>query len=362
MFITSFISILVLIVAGVTLLQEVFLFFLYRPYVFNESNQDLPRISVLIAMRNEEENVERCLQGLMNLKYPEGKMEILIGDDDSSDNTLRVLKRYVVRDERIRLFHITEEVGLARGKANVLAHLISHAQGDCFLITDADVYINPDWAKAMVADLPDNVGLVNGLTAVDNDIFQHMEWIQAQGMLHVLHRFMPVTAIGNNMMVTRSAYKATPGFENMSFSVTEDFALTREVVKKNYKLQSRLSKAASGSTLPETSWRALISQRKRWMQGAVRSPLGVVVMLIIRALYYPAIFILLLSQPYFAAGVFFLKAMLQASLIYRVNRETDKSISVMQLVTYEFYECILLWSEIIIFLIPGKVIWKGRKF
>jgi len=362
MFTFSILEIFVCLFVGLALLEEVLLMFMFRPFRSTENNASLPRISILLAMRDEEQNVDRCLEAIRNLDYPREKMEILVGDDDSSDQTWEKLLVHAKNDDRIRLLKIEEQAGLARGKANVLAHLIRHATSDYFLITDADVQVNPRWARRMAGNLQPHIGLVNGLTAVEGNVFQHLEWIQAQGMMHVLQQFVPVTAIGNNMMVTRGAYEATGGFENISMSVTEDFALTREVIKHNYRLQSRLSRPALGTTLHQRGFRALLSQRKRWMQGAVRLPAGIVFLLIIRALYYPAIILMFFLFPFAAIFIFISKALMQLSLIYRVNRETDQKPPWYAWLLFEIYECIMVWLEIIIYLLPGKVNWKGRDF
>ncbi|MEJ2003650.1 MAG: glycosyltransferase [Cyclobacteriaceae bacterium] len=362
MFGYSILEILVCLIAGVALLEDVLLILMFRPFTYHPAKEPLPRISVLLAMRDEEDNVDRCLYAVRALDYPPDRMEILVGDDSSSDNTWKKLQRHAQEDNRIHLYKITGQAGVARGKANVLAQLIDHTTSDYFLITDADVAVSSSWARAMTADVPAGVGLVNGLTAVDGNIFQHLEWIHAQGMMHVLQQFTPVTAIGNNMMVTRKAYKSTGGFETISFSVTEDFALTREVIKKGFRLQSRLSYETHGTTLAEGSFAALLSQRKRWMQGAVRLQPGIVSLLLVRAFYYPAILIMFFFFPVAGALVFLVKSLLQAGLIVKADRQTSRRTPFYGYLLFELYECAMIWLEILIYLVPGKVRWKGRDF
>ncbi|MCA6075217.1 glycosyltransferase [Fulvivirga sedimenti] len=345
------------------ILQDILLYFLFKPYKPGTTDPvSLPYVSVLLAMRDEEENVDRCLNAIRNLDYPKGKIEILVGDDDSSDKTLELLRKHEMEDDRIQVISVREELGLARGKANVLAHLINKAAGSVFLITDADVECNPAWAKTMVGNIPEKVGVINGLTGVSGNIFQHYEWLQAQGMLHVLQRFIPITGIGNNMLVTREAYMATGGFETIAFSVTEDFALTRRVLEEGFSLSSRLCNKARGTTLARNDIGSLLSQRKRWMQGAVRMPVFIVFLLLVRALYYPAIISAFILFPKIAAVAFLVKTLFQAGLIRAVNRESGRKLMVFPLMMYELYAFLISWAEIIAYLIPGKVKWKGREF
>src|SRR5687767_10374493 len=83
-------------------------FFLYFSYVVylitalhRKKNQlhvpysSLPFVSVLIAARNEAANILGCLQSIESLDYPIDKLEILIGNDDSEDQTRTIVERFI---------------------------------------------------------------------------------------------------------------------------------------------------------------------------------------------------------------------------------------------------------------------------
>jgi glycosyltransferase involved in cell wall biosynthesis len=53
------------------------------------------KISVLVAARNEEHNIERCLQSLDEVSFPKEKLEIIIGDDDSDDRTAEKVLNFI---------------------------------------------------------------------------------------------------------------------------------------------------------------------------------------------------------------------------------------------------------------------------
>lgn len=53
-----------------------------------------PFVSVVIAARNEEENLPHLLTALVNQSYPQSRYEVIIADDDSTDNTAAVIKRF----------------------------------------------------------------------------------------------------------------------------------------------------------------------------------------------------------------------------------------------------------------------------
>ena len=55
---------------------------------------DLPDVSVIVAARNEEENILRCLKSLDKLEYPEDKLQIILVDDRSNDNTGNIIDNF----------------------------------------------------------------------------------------------------------------------------------------------------------------------------------------------------------------------------------------------------------------------------
>ncbi|MCW9094929.1 MAG: glycosyltransferase, partial [Ignavibacteriaceae bacterium] len=59
------------------------------------AEDQLPKVSIVVAVRNEEKNILCCLESLNNLEYPENKIEIMIVDDASTDNTLSLVNDFI---------------------------------------------------------------------------------------------------------------------------------------------------------------------------------------------------------------------------------------------------------------------------
>jgi cellulose synthase/poly-beta-1,6-N-acetylglucosamine synthase-like glycosyltransferase len=83
---------------------------------------------------------------------------------------------------------------------------------------------------------------------------------------------LPVSTMGNNMLVTRAAYEATGGYENMPFSVTEDVQLLKAAIKKGFRSCNIFHPGVLALSAPALTWRELLHQRKRWMQGIWHLP------------------------------------------------------------------------------------------
>lgn len=74
---------------------------LRKPLSDSKMHEPAPFISVLIPARDEEFNIEACVQSLQNQDYP--TFEILVLDDNSSDNTANIVTHIVAKDERVQL-------------------------------------------------------------------------------------------------------------------------------------------------------------------------------------------------------------------------------------------------------------------
>ena len=104
-----------------------------------EKRKDFPMVSILLAARNEEQLILRNLTAINALNYPKDKLEILIGNDESTDNTAQLVTDFIQDKPHFQLFHIDKTVGKGRGKANVLGQLAHKASGEFYFVTDVDV-------------------------------------------------------------------------------------------------------------------------------------------------------------------------------------------------------------------------------
>lgn len=324
-------------------------------------------VSILIAARNEEKNILPCLQAIARLSYPACDLEVLIGNDGSEDQTAELVRNFILDKPGFSLTNITHTIGQARGKANVLAQLVLKSAGDHIFITDADVQVPPYWIEAMLEACQPDTGIVTGTTLVaGNSLFhtlQSLDWLFAQGLIHLALRFgIPVTALGNNMMVTRKAYLATGGYEKVPFSVTEDFALFREVVKHRFGFAQVVQTQALAFTKPAANLRELLQQRKRWIKGAFGLPAPLVMVLIFQALFLPLLIALVFRLPLLAVGIFMLKFFFQIVILFWMSKKLKQFCLLPYLFLFEPYYSLVSLVSLLYYLLPGKIVWKGREY
>ena len=329
--------------------------------------EDQPMVSILLAVRNEEANLPRCLQHLINLKYPKDRLEILVGDDDSSDQTLSMAQEWANNYDRIKVYPITETLPKVKAKANVIAQLARKSKGKYLFITDADVAVNPSWIVSLLSNQTQLTGAIGGTTLIEGpnlwSAWQNLDWLLAQGMLQVANRMGFAIAIsGTNMMVTEKVYQAMGGFEEIPHAVTEDFGILTAVKSKGFKIRNVLQPTAVVKALPSPSVWMLVSQRKRWMLGATKLSWPVLGLLYLRGLFWPFIITLWFFFPWWAVIFALLKFGWGSTFIYQVIRKAGQPVPWLAWLSFEGYSAILSLATMIVHWLPYKVTWKERKY
>ena len=97
-------------------------------------------VTVLVSARNEEEDLQRCLDAILKLDYPKDKLQIVLVNDFSTDATGDIMERVARNHAHVVVLHAAAMPpnGL-EAKARGIAHGFTRATGEWVVITDADV-------------------------------------------------------------------------------------------------------------------------------------------------------------------------------------------------------------------------------
>lgn len=326
-----------------------------------------PFISILVAARNEEYNLQSCLDALLNVNYPRDSMEILIGNDCSTDSTGLIAENYAKNHAQIQAFQLDgSECNSTKGKARVLAFLANKAKGEMLFITDADAKVNPEWVNELLAHFDDKTGIVSGMTVVEGkslfSTLQSLDWLYYLSMNNVLTRLgMHITAVGNNMAVRKQAYLDTGGYEKIPYSITEDHKLFREVRKAGWQTKNILTKEALVTTKPIEKLSTFFHQRKRWMKGARELPVLYLITLSFSSLFYPSVVVLFFLNPSLFLFAWFLKYAFQTIHIVQVHNVLElPPVKFYKHVLFEIYQFLYVPVMFLFLMLPLKTIWKER--
>jgi cellulose synthase/poly-beta-1,6-N-acetylglucosamine synthase-like glycosyltransferase len=243
--------------------------------VASPGSPELPTVSVLVPVKNEEKVVGRLLKALLKLDYPSQKMEIIIVDDGSTDKTVEMCKEYVEKySDRIKLLQRSR----SDGKPSALNYGLIHARGRIVATFDADNVPEPDTLLKAVEFFEDpSVDAVQGticsINADENMLTKFLSYEAAvrfkaymQGK-DVLKLFVHLA--GTCQFIRRGVLTRIGGWSKQSLS--EDMEISARLTKNNYSIKYApdiRSWEENPSTLGQ-----LMNQRLRWYRGCLDAAL-----------------------------------------------------------------------------------------
>lgn len=113
---------------------------------------ETPFISIIVPVYNDPDGVRTTLESLLELDYPTDRYEILVVDNDSTDETPETIQSYV--DEYPHVRHLLEQEVQSSYAARNTA--IEAARGEVFAFIDADMHVDADWLDRVAAELDDS--------------------------------------------------------------------------------------------------------------------------------------------------------------------------------------------------------------
>ena len=341
-----------------------------------QNSQNL-KFSIVVPARNEEKNIENCIVSLSELNFNDNEYEIIIVDDDSTDNTKNIIQGLSEEISNLRL--ISSDINYnskhknLKGKAGAIDTGIKSARTEIILMTDADCTFHPDWASSILSEFSeDGKAFVASFTLVAaHNIFaqiQNYEWI----FMHTMARAgvglgWPVGCFGNNIAIRKSVYQEIGGYENLPFSVTEDLSLQLAVASKFSAQQSSglsypCSVQMTVTTAPCPTFSEYLKQHHRWAIGGQRLGLRATIFVLVSAMAWASVFYNFWTANYnLAILTILLKVFGDFLVIFpSLIRLKLKKLWLWHLPSVLFF--MIMELVIPILLLKKEVSWKGRKF
>ncbi|MBN2346028.1 MAG: glycosyltransferase [Candidatus Aminicenantes bacterium] len=232
----------------------------------------LPSVTVLIPARDEGTVIADSISRLRALRYPEGKLEFMIVNDASRDDTLATARRQAGNDPRFTFVDIPAEEG-GRGKSAALNRAFRAARGEALAVYDADNLPDAEALRLLAAALVSDRRLAavtgkfraynagrNLLTRLINLESVAFQWIIQAGRWF----FLRISTLpGTNYIIWKRVVESLGGWDEEA--LTEDAELTFRIYQEGY-LVAFLPVAVTWEQEPErlAVW---VRQRTRWARG-----------------------------------------------------------------------------------------------
>jgi cellulose synthase/poly-beta-1,6-N-acetylglucosamine synthase-like glycosyltransferase len=234
--------------------------------------QEMPAVSLMIPAHNEGIVITDTLEAMLKLEYPAEKLEILVVNDGSTDDTADQVQAIARRDSRVRLFNVPTEFA-ARGKSAALNRGLKECRYDVIGIFDADNVPESDsvlqLARQLVSD--PHFGAVIGkfrcinkkrniLTRFINLESLTFQWIVQAGRWRLLRMS---TLPGTNYLIRRPLLEELGGWDEQA--LTEDAEMSIRIYQAGYLIKF-VPYAVTWEQEPETL-KVWFKQRVRWARG-----------------------------------------------------------------------------------------------
>jgi len=127
-------------------------------FITHSTGEELPDVTILMAAYNEEAILEKKIRSIFNTTYPIGKIELLVGSDNSTDSTNQILRQLKEEFPQISYTLFNER----QGKVNIINQLSRLAKGEILMITDANVLLDEQTLFETIKFFSDkSIGLVD---------------------------------------------------------------------------------------------------------------------------------------------------------------------------------------------------------
>ncbi|MCW3995889.1 MAG: glycosyltransferase family 2 protein [Candidatus Bathyarchaeota archaeon] len=236
---------------------------------------ELPKISLIVPTKNEEVVIQRCLDGILKMSYPQDKLQVIVVDGNSTDKTAQICARYV--EKYPQTFQFINETA-TKGKPAALNAALPFTNGEIIGVFDADSVPEKDVLEKVVSYFNDKeIMAVQGRTTSLNEksnvltrviAMEEKAWFQA--LLYgreKLKLFVPLT--GSCQFVRKAALDELGGWDQNS--LTEDVELALRLVEKNHIIKYTPDVCSAQET--PCGLRDLFRQRVRWYRGYMETAL-----------------------------------------------------------------------------------------
>ncbi len=234
---------------------------------------DWPSVSILIPAHNEEKVILKTINSMLNLNYPSDKLEIIVINDNSTDNTKNILiDIYNNTDKNLKIINTTPLNG-GKGKSNALNIGLRHSNSDFIAVYDADNTPNSMALKYLIYTIVSNdtyaavIGKFrtrnksrNLLTKFINIETLSFQWLSQGGRWFL---FNLSTIPGTNFVIRKNILDKLNGWDDKA--IAEDTEISIRIYQMGYKI-CFMPLAITWEQEPETL-KVWFNQRLRWVKG-----------------------------------------------------------------------------------------------
>lgn len=260
-YIVSFISIYTTVLFFLTLFE-------FKQYLKNPVPSRLPKVTILVPAYNEEEGISKTVESLLSMDYPKEMTEIILINDGSKDNTLKIMREFESKNkDRIKVIDKPNS-----GKAKSLNYALQYSTGELIGVLDADAFVPEDTLKKMVGyfESPKVMAVTPSIKIWNPkgilERIQYVEFLTSSYVRKIMSFLGSVPIAPGCFTIFRKKFFDEYGGWDTS-TITEDIELSLRVETKHFFVENAID--ANVYTKGLSNFEKLKRQRLRWYRGLI---------------------------------------------------------------------------------------------
>ncbi len=254
------------------------LFYLAIVWISNNSKEakfdvSVP-VSIIIPCRNEEKNINACIESIYAQNYPKELIEVIVIDDHSEDSTIQCVIKY----NKCKLIQLPSNL---KGKKAALTEGINNASNELIITRDADTFSDVNWLRTIVNEqVNSDADMLIGPVTLKSEstllnIFQRLEFYAftiVTGATAFIKK--PIMCNGANLCFKKSVFTKVDGYKGNDDLASGDdvFLMNKISALSQGKILYLKDLNATVYTSAENSLNGMTNQRLRWAGKNNRNP------------------------------------------------------------------------------------------
>jgi poly-beta-1,6-N-acetyl-D-glucosamine synthase len=309
----------------------------------------LPTVTIVVPAYNEELVIERCLESIRRTRYR--KLQILIHNDVSTDNTAKIIRAYRKRYPKLDLRLVNRRHRVGKG-GGVNYCLQKYATGELVMTLDADCVLQPDAIKKAVSYFSDPkvVGVAANVRLLDKrsvlgvlQQFEHLIGYRSKKFYTVANCEFIVGGVASTY---RREVMKEVGYYGTD-TMTEDIGLSMKIVAQGNR-RYRIVYAADVVAMTEGvhSFRGLLKQRYRWKMGCLQNLLMHAHLIgKVNRWYSPMLTLYRLPMAFFSEFMLLMQPLVLGYVVYLSIAYDTPALFLGAYLTITLYVLLTLWPD-----------------
>ena len=236
--------------------------------------KEYQKVSVVIAARNEEENISNLIEDLINQDYPKDYLEIIIVNDRSYDQTEKIINNFQSKHKHILQINVKKINPDMTPKKNALTVGIASSNGEIIVSTDADCRVPSRWVSSMTETVIMYPGIVIGYSKINEDssYFSAYQTLDFLGIMSSNAGFsrigFPCSGSGQNLAYRKKDFEAIQGFNSVKNEISGDDMYLVQTIDALIGSYCNTDESSFVTTKAETTISGFLNQRTRWSSNS----------------------------------------------------------------------------------------------